>query len=258
VDPPGRRPAFRSISRIRCRGGSSSGAKPEPGGESCFAESVTAGLLACQGLAGVPYTRQTILLHLTDNRSRRTRQPSCGGRKRTFEVEGLRLKPLEPLVDSEEPRSGEGDRPCRCTDPEQARAGAVWEDDHWMLTVADPSGAPVVLLLVTKEHYDFTTLPEDLAAEMGRIMVGLSAAIEALPSVARAHVSRWGDGRAHLHVFFIARPARMPQLRGTCMALWDDFLPPVLLAVRDENVRFVIQRLVASYGGHGVGPAAGE
>jgi len=32
----------------------------------------------------------------------------------------------------------------------------------------------------------------------------------------------------------------------------------VLLAVRDENVRFVIQRLVASYGGHGVGPAAGE
>lgn len=173
-----------------------------------------------------------------------------------FEVEGLRLKPLEPLVDSEEPRSGEGDRPCRCTDPEQARAGAVWEDDHWMLTVADPSGAPVVLLLVTKEHYDFTTLPEDLAAEMGRIMVGLSAAIEALPSVARAHVSRWGDGRAHLHVFFIARPARMPQLRGTCMALWDDFLPPVLLAVRDENVRFVIQRLVASYGGHGVGPVS--
>jgi diadenosine tetraphosphate (Ap4A) HIT family hydrolase len=169
-----------------------------------------------------------------------------------FEVDGLRLKPVGALVDSEEPRHGEGDRPCQCTDPERARAGAVWEDEHWMLTVAEPSGAPVVLLLVTKAHYDFTTLPDDLSAQMGRIMVRLGAAMETLPSVARAHVSRWGDGGAHLHVFFIARPARMPQLRGTCMALWDDFLPPVPVEVRDENVRFVVQRLVASYGGHGV------
>lgn len=174
-----------------------------------------------------------------------------------FEAEGLQIKPVESLVAVEEPRHGEGGRPCHCVDPEKARDGVVWEDEHWVLTAGEPTGAPVVLMLVTKAHHDFADLPEDLAGEMGRIMVHLGAAIEALPSVARAHVSRWGDGGAHLHVFFIARPAHMPQLRGTCMALWDDFLPPVPVEVRDENVRSVVERLVASHGGHAVGMGAG-
>ena len=174
-----------------------------------------------------------------------------------FEAEGLQVKPVEPPVAVEEPRHGEGGRPCRCHDAEKAREGAVWEDEHWVLTVGEPTGAPVVLMLMTKAHHDFTDLPDDLAAEMGRIMVRLGAAVEALPSVGRAHLSRWGDGGAHLHVFFIARPALMPQLRGTCMALWDDFLPPVPLEVRDDNARFVVERLVASHGGHAVGMAAG-
>ena len=34
-----------------------------------------------------------------------------------------------------------------------------------------------------------------------------------------------GDGAAHLHIFFFARPAGFTQLRGTCMAIWDDLLP---------------------------------
>ena len=80
---------------------------------------------------------------------------------------------------------------------------------------------------------------------MGRIMVHLGAAVEALPSVARVHVSRWGDGGSHAHVFFFARPARMPQLRGTCLALWDDFLPPVPVEVRDANARAAVAGLVA-------------
>jgi len=93
----------------------------------------------------------------------------------------------------------------------------------------------------------------DRAAEMGQIMVALGAAIEALPSVARVHVSRWGDGGAHAHIFFLARPTRMPQLRGTMLVVWDEFLPPI---PSDASARAVIQDLVRTYGGRALGRAA--
>jgi len=87
-------------------------------------------------------------------------------------------------------------------------------------------------------------------------LVALGAAIEALPSVARVHVNKWGDGGAHAHIFFIARPTRMPQLRGTMMAVWDDFLPPVPVNVGDANARAVIRELVRTYGRCALGLAA--
>jgi hypothetical protein len=117
------------------------------------------------------------------------------------------------------------------------------------------SPAPLLLILSPWAHHDFTTLPKDRAAEMGQIMVALGAAIEALPSVARVHVSKWGDGGAHAHIFFYARPTRMPQLRGTMMAVWDDYLPRVPGDVRDANARAVIAGLVGSYGGRALGRA---
>ena len=175
-----------------------------------------------------------------------------------FEAGQLRLKPLQPLAAAEEPRHGEGGRPCQCTDPFARQEGLAWEDEHWRLTALGPSGAPLVAMLVPREHHDLGDLPDERAAELGRLIVHLAAAVEALPSVGRVHVSRWGDGGAHLHVFFIARPARMPQLRGTCMALWDDFLPPLPVAVRDENLAFVVDRLVRSYGGAAAGPGPAE
>lgn len=142
--------------------------------------------------------------------------------------------------------------------PLRRQEGLAWEDEHWRLTALGPSGAPLVAMLVPREHHDLGDLPDERAAELGRLIVHLAAAVEALPSVGRVHVSRWGDGGAHLHVFFIARPARMPQLRGTCMALWDDFLPPLPVAVRDENLAFVVDRLVRSYGGAAAGPGRAE
>jgi hypothetical protein len=131
----------------------------------------------------------------------------------------------------------------------------VWTNDAWKVGLSQESGAPLLLVLSPCAHHDFTTLPKDLAAEMGQIMVALGAAIEALPSVARAHVSRWGDGGAHAHIFFYARPARMPQLRGTMMAVWDDYLPRMPGDVRDSNARAVIQDLVGSCGGRALGRA---
>ena len=132
----------------------------------------------------------------------------------------------------------------------------VWRDDHWRITVTEPTGAPLLLILSPQAHYGFTTLPMDRTAEMGQIMVTLGAAIEALPTVACVHVSKWGDGGAHAHVFFIARPTRIPQFRGTMMAVWDDFLPRVPAEVRDANARAVIQELTSAYGGRALGHAA--
>jgi len=176
-----------------------------------------------------------------------------------FESDGLRLKPIDPLAPAEALRHGEGGTACGACDHGDGGGpvdGEVWRDDHWRLSAADSSGAPLLLILSPHAHHDFTTLPRDRAAEMGQIMVALGAAIEALPSVARAHVSRWGDGGAHAHVFFYARPTRMPQLRGTMMAVWDDYLPPVPVDVRDANARAVVQDLVRTYGGRALGPAS--
>ena len=176
-----------------------------------------------------------------------------------FEAEGLRLKPIEPLAEVEEPRHGEGGQHCGAcnhVDERNSVDAEVWRDDHWRISVTEPSGAPLILMLSPQAHYDFTTLPRDRAGEMGQIMVALGAAIEALPSVARVHVSKWGDGGAHAHIFFFARPTHMPQLRGTMMAVWDDFLPRVPVDVRDANARAVIQDLVRTYGGRALGRAS--
>jgi hypothetical protein len=47
----------------------------------------------------------------------------------------------------------------------------------------------------------------------------------------------------------------MPQLRGTFMAAWDDYLPRVPGDVRDANAHAVIADLVGSYGGRALGRA---
>jgi hypothetical protein len=174
-----------------------------------------------------------------------------------FESENLRLKPIEPLAAAEAARYGEDPSTCHCAEPVAGPdEWAVWTDDHWEVRLSEESGAPLVLTLSPRAHYDFTTLPGDRAAEMGQIMVALGAAMEALPSVARVHVSKWGDGGAHAHIFFIARPARIPQFRGTMMAVWDDFLPRLPAEVRDANARAVVQDLVGSYGGRALGRTA--
>jgi hypothetical protein len=151
-------------------------------------------------------------------RTRGDRLTVCRRRSRTT-TSASRLppiKPLEPLAQAEALRHGEGGKPCsacnRGGEPD-AVDGEVWRDDHWRISVTEPSGAPLILILSPQAHDDFTTLPMDRAAEMG-------------------------------------------QLRGTMMAVWDDYLPPVPVDVRDANARAVVQDLVRSYGGRALGPAA--
>ena len=163
-----------------------------------------------------------------------------------FEQAGLQVVPLARPALPEPGRAGENGLDCpACT----AGQLPVWSDEHWRLSVLGPSGAPLVLLLEPAAHHDLPDLPDDRAAEMGLLQVAISRAIESLPHVARAHVSRWGDGGAHLHLFFFGRPAGFSQLRGTCLAIWDDLLLPVPDDQRDLDAATVGQALAGSYGG---------
>jgi hypothetical protein len=108
-------------------------------------------------------------------------------------------------------------------------------------------------MLTPRAHHDLPDLPDDRAAELGILQVRIARAIESLPHVARAHVSRWGDGGVHLHIFFYARPAWFAQLRGTAMAIWDDLLPAVPANLRDADASAVAQALAQSHGGRANG-----
>lgn len=160
-----------------------------------------------------------------------------------YEPDGLRVVPVEPPSLPEEPRSGEGGRSCwACDDP----SPAVWEDERWRLVRLPEESGVLTLMLQPKAHHDLSDLPDDLAGELGLLLVRTSRAVEALPNIARAHISKWGDGGAHLHVFVFARPEGFPQLRGTCLALWADALPALPDDEADADARAVGDALRAT------------
>lgn len=169
-----------------------------------------------------------------------------------FELEGLRIRPLEPMSDVEPPRRGEDPADCPCAQPATAEqeARVAWSNERWTLSDAGMK-LPVTLILKPRAHHDLADLPDDLAAEMGLLMVAVAAAVESLPSVGRCHVGRYGDGGAHLHPFFFGRPARMPQLRGSCVLDWEENLPDLPDNVRRANAAHVGRALVARLGGTG-------
>ncbi|WP_233559054.1 hypothetical protein [Micromonospora radicis] len=106
----------------------------------------------------------------------------------------------------------------------------------------------MVLILESRSHLDLGDLPNLLAAELGVMTVRLERAIRSLDGVARVHVSRWGDGSAHLHMWFLARPYGRLQLRGTFLSLWDSILPPISEEQWRENLALVAAWL-AEFGG---------
>jgi hypothetical protein len=161
-----------------------------------------------------------------------------------FESDGLRVVPLARPVLPEPPRHGEGGVDCRACESEST---ALWSNSRWNLNATRAlSGAPLVLILEPKQHYDLTELPDDMAAELGILVVHVARAIESLPHIARAHVYRVGDGGAHLHIFFYARPAGLLQLRGGCFVIWDDLLPEIPLEQRDADALTVATSLTKS------------
>ncbi len=157
----------------------------------------------------------------------------------SFPFEGdLRVKQLESAVDREPPREGEDVSPCvACTAPDESY---IWVSERWRVRAPDrPSGLPMVLILESRSHLDLGDLSNMLAAELGVMTVRLERAVRSLDGVARVHVNRWGDGAAHLHLWFLARPQGRLQLRGSFLPLWDEILPPIPESQWRENLALV-------------------
>jgi hypothetical protein len=149
----------------------------------------------------------------------------------------IRPKELDAPVAEEKPRHGAGSVTCRaCTNPQNV----VWEDERWMVrSLSEPSGLPVIVLLEPKAHLDFPDLDDELTAELGPMLLRVYAAVAGVPGVGNVHVGRWGEGSEHCHIWFLARPARMEQLRSSFAEIWDGVLPPTPEDVWRENLELV-------------------
>jgi diadenosine tetraphosphate (Ap4A) HIT family hydrolase len=163
-----------------------------------------------------------------------------------FEADGLRVSPLRPPVLPEPARHGED--PADCTSCANRDKG-IWFDRSWRLTRIGGVGVPLALMLHPRDHYDLTGLPDELAAEMGVLTAHISRHMQALANIARAHVYRIGDGGAHLHIWFFARPQGQAQLYGSWLVVWDDLLPEYPADIAEADAAAVVDALLGSYGG---------
>jgi diadenosine tetraphosphate (Ap4A) HIT family hydrolase len=163
-----------------------------------------------------------------------------------FEPGGLRVSPLRRPVLPEPARHGED--PSRC-DSCTRRDEGIWLDEYWRLTQLAGVGVPLVLMLHPRDHHDLADLPDGLAAEMGVLSTHIARHVQALQHISRCHVYRIGDGGAHLHVWFFARPEGQAQLYGSWLVVWDDLLPEYPADVAAVDAATVAAALVGSYGG---------
>jgi diadenosine tetraphosphate (Ap4A) HIT family hydrolase len=164
----------------------------------------------------------------------------------TWPFEGpVTPRALEPPVETEKPRHGEGGVDCRaCTRGDEE---FEWTNERWRLYAIDPpSGLPLVMILEPREHFDAPgDLSDELAAELGVLIARIERGVRSVPGVGRVHVLRYGEGGAHMHWWFMARPERMEQLRSSFAAIWDDVLPPTPEDVWRENLAAVVAALEA-------------
>ena len=166
-------------------------------------------------------------------------------------VGDMRVRPVEPRQSVDWPRDGEpGGGPCKsCEEPDER---CIWVDDHWrVLAPAQRSAVPVQLFLETREHVDMDGLDPARAAELGQLIVRLDRAIQATGGVGRVHMSRWGDGSSHFHLWFYARPLGDVQMLGFCLPMWAQILPPTDEDVWNHNLA-VVARELAKEGGRAI------
>jgi len=163
-----------------------------------------------------------------------------------FEQEGLRVARLRPPVLPEPPRQDED--PATCVSCERRDVG-LWINDRWRLSRIKGVGVPLAMMLHPRDHYDMADLPDDMAAELGVLQTHIVRHIEALPHISRSHVYRIGDGGAHLHVWFFARPQGQTQMYGSWLVVWDDLLPEYPADVAECDAQVVADALAASYKG---------
>lgn len=125
----------------------------------------------------------------------------------------------------------------------------LWTDDAWRLLAPEPGGLPVVVLLEPRAHYDGPAdMPGDAARDMGAMLGRVERAVLTVGNIGRVHIGRWGEGAAHLHWWFIARPAGFTQLASSMAEIWNDVLPPTPEDVWKDNLARVVAALDADAG----------
>lgn len=143
----------------------------------------------------------------------------------------------------EPPRHGETSADCgQCANRDDVY---LWTSPTWRLRAPDKPFGVHVFLLEPRAHLDQADLTPTLAGELGPLLVRIERAITtAIDGVGRVHLNRWGDGGAHLHWWFIVRPAGLAQLRGSALPTWLDVLPPL----PEEVWRADLVRVAAALG----------
>ncbi|QNN51607.1 hypothetical protein [Nocardioides mesophilus] len=167
-----------------------------------------------------------------------------------FEVSDGRLvsAPVEPMLVPERPRHGELD-PAECGHCRPTDWGRwLWKDEHWHVAAPPSTGLPFWAGLAPNDHLLLHELDGQTLAALGPMIQRLSGAIQGLDGVARTHMGRWGDGSAHFHLHFYARPLGMMQGRGAMLAFWDDLLPPTDPALLRRHEAQVAAALAADGG----------
>jgi len=135
-------------------------------------------------------------------------------------VQPKTLRSPEPEPD----RDGEGQLPCDACG--KADGEYVWTSARWRLQVFPPSGLPFVAILEPREHADGPSdLSDELLHEMGILLARVERAVLAIDGVERVHILRYGEGAAHLHWWFLARPTGLRQTASGFAMIWDDVLP---------------------------------
>jgi hypothetical protein len=112
---------------------------------------------------------------------------------------------------------------------------------------------PVQLFLETRAHVDMDELDDEMGAELGRMLVRLDRAVQAVEGVGRVHVSRWGDGGSHFHMWIYGRPRGSSQMLGYCLPMWAMIAPPTPDATWNANVATIAEQLAAGGGRSMVG-----
>ena len=154
----------------------------------------------------------------------------------------VKTRTLEPPVLPEPARKGEAG-PADCFICQKPDARYLWADEHWRVAYPhEREGALALVFLEPRIHADLHELPADRLAELGPMIARVERALSGLEDVGRVHIHRWGDGAAHFHLWFIARPAGMLQMRGAFGAVWADVLPQV----SEEYFRATNARIAAA------------
>jgi SAM-dependent methyltransferase len=133
--------------------------------------------------------------------------------------------PLTEPIAHEDPREGDRGGPaCRYCAIQDG--DAVWSNAHWRLVSRAWSPIPGGMLLLSKAHVDtLSDMPLSRQREFGQIAAAVEDAILSLGGVARVHLYRWGDGRAHFHVHFVPRPHGRPQFAARNLPFFEERLP---------------------------------